>query len=54
MTLPTEHDPIALIVDEYSAHFSTEIADWCIENHIYLVLLPPNMTCKLSVIMSLV
>jgi hypothetical protein len=52
MTHPTEDDPIALICDEYSAHFSVEIADWCIENNIYLVLLPPNMTAKLSVIIS--
>lgn len=48
-TSPTRDNPVALILDQHSTRFSFEIREYCREHGIMLVLLPPNMTSKLSV-----
>ncbi|KAJ8942271.1 hypothetical protein NQ314_010104 [Rhamnusium bicolor] len=39
---PTESDPILLVLDNCSSHISIEAYNFCRENHIHMVSLPPH------------
>ncbi|KAJ8932058.1 hypothetical protein NQ314_014981 [Rhamnusium bicolor] len=45
---PTESDPILLVLDNCSSHISIEAYNFCRENHIHMVSLPPHTSDNLQ------
>jgi DDE superfamily endonuclease len=45
---PSETKPILLILDGHSSHISVKIIDYCKNNHILLLTLPPHTSHKLQ------
>ena len=47
-TRPTEEDPVLLVVDNHSSRMSLEAVEYCWQNHVAMLTLPPHSTHKIQ------
>lgn len=45
---PTENDPVLLVLDNHSSHISIEVFEFCRNNFIHMVSLPPHTSHRLQ------